>query len=72
MLPLKNEKEKEKRKKERKKKEEEKTEEKEKQKQKTTTKNVILQTSPTASKRLRIGPKDCILKPFKTSRARTI
>ena len=40
---------------------------------KTTTKNDVLQTSATASKRLRIGPKGCIiLQLFKTSRAQTI
>ena len=44
-----------------------------KKKTKTTTKNDVLQTSATASKRLRIGPKGCIiLQLFKTSRAQTI
>ena len=44
-----------------------------KQKQKQKQKNDVLRTSATASKRLRIGPKGCIiLQLFKTSRAQTI
>ena len=42
-------------------------------KNKNKNNNDVLQTSATASKRLRIGPKGCIiLQLFKTSRARTI
>ena len=44
-----------------------------KQKTKNNNNDDVLQTSATASKRLRIGPKGCIiLQLFKTSRARTI
>ena len=71
MLPLKREKEKEKRKQSKTEKTKKQNKNEEKKKRKNT--HVILQTSPTASKRLRIRPKGCIhLKHFKTSRAGTI